>query len=89
MHLFYALVENYKKVGVQVLHKIGEEVSRSEIVWANNPSTKITDIDADAKIVTTTFFDLSGRRMATCEKGIFIKEVTYSNGKKTTTKVVR
>ena len=89
MHLFYALVENYKKVGVQVLHKIGNEVSRSEIVWANNPSTKITDIDADAKIVKTTFFDLSGRRMATCEKGIFIKEVTYSNGKKTTTKVVR
>ncbi|WP_315206198.1 hypothetical protein, partial [Alloprevotella tannerae] len=68
------------------LNRIGV---RSEIVWANNPSTKITDIDTDAKIVKTTFFDLSGRRRATCEKGIFVKEVTYSNGKKTTTKVVR
>lgn len=89
MHLFFAMVENYDRVGVQVLHKIGEEVSRSEIVWAKNPSTNINDIDSDAKIVDTTYFDLSGRRIPKCEKGIYIKTITYSNSKKLITKVIR
>ena len=83
------MVENYDRVGVQVLHKIGEEVSRSEIVWAKNPSTNINDIDSDAKIVNTTYFDLSGRRIPKCEKGIYIKTITYSNNKKLITKVIR
>ena len=88
-HLFYAKVENYDRVGVQVLHKIDNNVSRSEIVWAKNPTTKIFGVENNPQIENITYTDLLGRKINKSTKGVSLKTITYSNGKKETKKVVK
>jgi len=88
-HLFYAKVENYDRVGVQVLHKIDNNVSRSEIVWAKNPTTKIFGVENNPQIENITYTDLLGRKINKSTKGVSLKTITYSNGKKVTKKVVK
>lgn len=87
-HLFYALKEKYKRVGVQVIHKIGEGVNRSEIVWSNNPTDNINKTINNNEIINKTYFDLTGRKLNSNSKGIYIECITYKNGKKIIKKII-
>ena len=72
-----------------MLHKIDNNVSRSEIVWAKNPTTKIFGVENNPQIENITYTDLLGRKINKSTKGVSLKTITYNNGKKETKKVVK
>lgn len=51
-------------------------------------STGIADVDADAEVVSTSFFSLAGARLAAPQRGVNIVVRTLSNGEKVAARVV-
>lgn len=49
----------------------------------------VESVDADAAVVTTEFFDLTGRRVVNPDKGIFIRSEKLEDGTVRTVKVVK
>ncbi|MCI6160382.1 MAG: hypothetical protein MR681_03470 [Prevotella sp.] len=83
----YAFVENCQRVGIQMVYKGGNETRRSDIVWCDNPSTGISAPTAHS-VVSTIYYDLSGRRLSQPTKGVSIRRIIYSDGNQETLKKI-
>jgi hypothetical protein len=75
--------------GIQAVYKDGDTEYTSNIVYVDNSS--IRSILADKNVASTTYYDLSGRRVAAnaLTNGIYLKTVKYTDGTTATTKVAR
>jgi hypothetical protein len=83
---FYAEPTN---PGIQAVYKDGDTEYTSNIVYVD--SSSIRSILADKNVASTTYYDLSGRRVAAnaLTNGIYLKTVKYTDGTTATTKVAR
>lgn len=81
-----------EKVGFQTFYKVGDEVNQSELVWyyIKNESDAIASVDGNKQVVSTEYFDLTGKRLAApATKGLFIQKTTYSDGTQRTVKTAK
>ena len=90
-HTVYIYTTDFAKVGVQSIYTAGDEVNRSEVVYVKNPSySGINEVASGAQIVSTRYYDLSGRELSKAPAmGIYLQLVTYSDGNTTAIKVVK
>lgn len=76
--------EGFDRIGVQMVYTGGDAVSKSEIVYVDVNGGDDPDAIHNATIngqpISTTFTDLSGRRIAKPTKGVYVKTVRYANG---------
>ena len=66
---------NWTKFGIQSVYYGGGERNESNIVWSEELTTGIANVNVDSK--NAVIFDLQGRRVAKATKGLYIV-----NGKK-------
>lgn len=81
-----------EKVGFQTFYKVGDEVNQSELVWyyIKNESDAIASVNGNKQVVSTEYFDLTGKRLAApATKGLFIQKTTYSDGTQRTVKTAK
>ena len=90
-HTVYIYTTDFSTVGVQSFYTAGGEVNYSEIATVENPThTGINEVNGDAQIIGTRYYDLAGRELpAAPATGIFLQSNTYSNGAISTIKVVK
>ena len=90
-HTVYLYTTNYNKVGVQSIYTAGDEVNRSQIVYVNNPTpTSVNELATGAQVVSTRYYDLTGRQLPTAPStGLYLQLTTYSDGTVSTVKVVK
>ena len=90
-HTVYIYTTDFSTVGVQSFYTAGDEVNYSEIVTVENPThTGINEITGDAKVISTRYYDLTGRELpAAPATGFYLQSTTYSNGATATIKVVK
>ncbi len=83
--------DDYEKLGVQVIYKGGGETRTSDIVYYEEETTGISnpavEAGSDARITDTFYTDLSGRRVSSPAKGIYLKTVKRADGTSKTVKV--
>lgn len=88
--------EGVTTVGVQAIYYCNEVRTVSDIVTLNLETGEVTNIPAEAgvqdvrisgNIVSTEYYDLSGRKVSHPQNGIFIKKATLENGQIITSKV--
>ena len=92
--------EPAKNVGIQTIYRGGGEEHRSNIVYYDiNTAQTYTVSDTDGialrkdsqneKVVSTVYYDMTGRKVAADAKGLIIKKVTLSDGSQKSYKLVR
>lgn len=87
----YVYVTGFDRMGVQAIYKVNGETNKSDIVYwdgsvvsgIENAVTKET-----AGVVSTEYFDLSGRRVPAPVKGVYMKVSKLANGSVTSSKFV-
>lgn len=79
------------RVGVQMIYRGGNEEHKSKIVWWNIPlsqvETGIGSISDNGNTVSTTYYDITGRKVLKPAHGIFIKKQLFTDGTVKTCKV--
>ena len=65
-----------------------ENVAYTVAGSSSDPVTAIKALSTEDKVAKTVYYDLTGRLVANPSNGLFIKAVTYQNGKTVTKKVV-
>lgn len=85
-HFFSFYFDGFEQLGVQTVYKDGEKEFCSEIIDGIVASV-IDSVDSTATVISEDIYNLSGQKVANPEKGIFIKKMTYSDGKVKTVKV--
>lgn len=84
--------EGITTVGVQLVYYCGKERTQSEIMTLNLETGKVTSSGVNEIIagnpVSTTYFDLSGRKVAHPSGGIFVKRVIDEDGKVSVSKII-
>lgn len=75
----YLYVTGFERIGVQMVYKGGGETRKSAIVYCD-ATDGISRVTSHGAAVSRTFTDLSGRRVAAPEKGIYVETVTYADG---------
>ena len=89
-HSFTFFLTGYERIGVQSIHKIGDEVAKSDIVYSDGTATAIrTATQEDAECVSETYTDLSGRRVAVPSKGLYIRSMKMSDGSICSMKIMK
>jgi len=90
-HTVYLYTTDYTTVGVQSLYTAGGEENWSDIAAVANPNpTSITEVRDGAQVVSTSYYDLTGRELPSAPaKGLYLQRATYSDGTATVTKVVK
>ena len=89
-HSFTFFLTGYERIGVQSIHKIGDEVAKSDIVYSDGTATAIrTATQEDAECVSETYTDLSGRRVAVPSKGLYIRSMKMSDGSIRSMKIMK
>ena len=67
----------------------GDECLYSDIVYSDGSVvTGIKNASADAKAMSVTYYDLSGRKVQNPKHGVFVKKTVMSDGKVKTGKMV-
>ena len=93
-------IASWKRIGLQSIYRGGGEENVSEIDWFDiqayiaelksmltpSVSTAISTIDADSQV---RYYDLQGRIVDANSKGVFVKQITLSDGTVKNIKVVR
>ena len=75
--------EGFDRIGVQMVYTGAGEVNKSDIVYVSatgDDPDGIHNATANGQPISTTFTDLSGRRVAAPSKGIYVKTTRYANG---------
>lgn len=85
-HLFFFYEKDFERFGIQSVYIDGEAEHPSEIVYADAASVSAITPDA-ATVVSTVYYDLSGRPVANPASGLYIRRATLSDGTHSTTKV--
>lgn len=89
-HTVYLYTTDFSTVGVQSFYTAGDEVNHSDIVTVKNPTTGIDEINNNARIIRSRYYDLTGRELpAAPTTGIYLQTNTYSTGATSTIKVVK
>lgn len=83
IYSLYYHAMGFKQFGVQVFYTGGGQTKKSNLVWYNKRLAAIDNTIADGqqKVVSTTFTDLSGRRIDNPTKGLYIVTTKYADGK--------
>lgn len=90
LHLFLIYNQIKSKVGIQMVYRGGNEVHESEITWYEIASTAISERnDEKVNVISTNYYDLTGRRITKPEAGIYIKSEKLSNGEIRNTKIIK
>lgn len=83
---------SWSKIGVQSIYYGGGETNKSDIVWFDVHQYYVDGVEmvaTDSDATSVSYFDLQGRRATSATRGIIIKQVRYSNGQVTRTKMLR
>lgn len=65
-----------------------ENVTQIKAGESTEPITALKTLDTETQEVRTVYYDLTGRQVSNPSNGLFIKAITYKNGKTVTRKVV-
>ncbi|MDE6437968.1 MAG: hypothetical protein K2K69_10745 [Muribaculaceae bacterium] len=80
--------EEVETLGVQAFYKnISGEVTSSELVTWENPSAGVANVSADSPVVSTEYFDMTGRSISE-PSGLCIRRITRANGTVETAKTI-
>ena len=82
----------WKKLGIQVVYKAGGQERVSDIFYSDQtvvPSAVRVISGADKEIVDSVYYDLTGRRIAEPEHGLYIRVDRYSDGTTRSVKTIR
>lgn len=77
----------FTRCGVQALYKDGDNILYSDIVYSDGTVSGINSTAASAPLATT-YYDLSGRKVAQPQHGIFIQKNISADGTQQTRKLV-
>lgn len=89
-HTFTFFVTGFEHIGVQSIHKIGDEVAKSDIVYNDGITTAISHVaKKDAACVSNIYTDLSGRRVSVPSKGMYIHTMKMSDGSVRSVKMMK
>lgn len=88
-HFFNFYFEGADRIGIQVIYKDGNDEYLSDIVYTDGETVNVEGIESENSVpVRTEYYDLYGRRINQPEKGVYIRSVILSNGKRISTKTV-
>ena len=77
-------------IGVQMVYKYDGMTMKSDIVTLNLKEVAgIHDTPADKRVVSTTYFDLSGRRVSGNARGVVIRRQLFDDNTTATSKIIR
>lgn len=83
MRVIKIFSEGFDRIGVQMVYTGAGEVNKSDIVYTSatgDDPDAIHNVTANGQPLSTTFTDLSGRRVAAPSRGIYVKTIRYANG---------
>lgn len=79
-HAFSITFFDYNTIDVQTFYRNGEKEYASDVVQMVGSNVSVESLNADRKPVAETWFDIHGRRVANPDKGIYIRNIEYSDG---------
>lgn len=85
-HVVRWRVDGYSTLGVQAVYTVGGIVNKSDIVYANIASG-VEGVNIGNDITSVEYFDLTGKKVENPEKGIYVRKMTFENGKILTSKI--
>lgn len=95
-HIVIWRQDGFETIGIQAIYTVGESVNKSEIIKANlteepvdpdQPDVAVDGILAD-DVKNVEYFDMTGCKVSSPERGIYIRKISFENGKTITDKVV-
>lgn len=91
LHYIYLYSTGFSKIGVQVIYTGGGETNESEIAWYYLESDGIEDAAtvSNGEVKSVIYTDLSGRRVTSPGRGIYIKSMKYADGSVKSVKVMK
>lgn len=91
LHNVYFYSTGFSKIGVQVTYTGGDETHKSEIAWYYTDTEGIENAGSESlgAIRSVSYTDMSGRKVTSPSKGVFVKSITYSDGSTRNVKVVK
>lgn len=95
MHNMFFYMDGVSKVGIQAMYKYNDKVYKSNLVefeitedgFRPTAVNGVTD-DAD-RVLSVSFYDLSGRRVSNPSSGIYLKTMKMADGTQKTVKIVK
>jgi len=75
-------------IGVQAFYEVDGVKNGSEIAWAFDPHSSISEMNAGKTVASVRYFNVAGQEMAQ-PQGMTIQVTTYTDGTTTATKVVK
>ena len=75
-------------IGVQAFYEVDGVKNGSEIAWAFDPHSSISEMNAGKTVASVRYFNVAGQEMAQ-PQGMTIQVTTYSDGTTSATKVVK
>ena len=80
-----------ERIGIQAYYTVDGVRTASHIVyWPDGETmTALGKLNADKQVATTTYYDLSGRRLTQPVSGVNVMVTRYTDGTSATTKVVK
>lgn len=77
------------QVGIQVFYTIGREKNASDIVYLEvYPNTGVDELNAGKQVADVRYYNIAGQEMAR-PNGLTIQVTTYTDGTRSTTKVIK
>lgn len=87
-HFFSIMFSDYDSLAVQTLYRDGDKTWASDIVYAvGGPSDAIKNVSETSFPTKVEWFDMTGRKVAAPQNGIYVKRTSYSDGSVKTAKV--
>ncbi|MDY6206211.1 MAG: hypothetical protein SPI30_05625 [Prevotella sp.] len=85
----YYYRNDFRKIGVQMVYKYGGEVHKSDITYLDTQVVDdIQETTSASRVKSTSYFDLSGRKISAPSRGIVLKSITMEDGTVKTVKMV-
>lgn len=85
-HIICWRTAGFTSLGVQALYTVNGVTNRSEVVTYKLGDSSLDTVTALPQ--TVEFYDLAGRKILNPTSGMYVKRITYDNGKTETVKVV-
>lgn len=87
-HIIYWKLDGFSTLGIQAVYTVGGIVNKSEIVSANiSGKDGVDDVMIGNDISAIEYYDLTGNKVENPEKGIYVRKMTFENGKIITSKI--
>lgn len=85
----YYYHNDFQKVGVQMVYKYGGETHRSSIMYLDTQVIdNIQDLEAEKKVKSVAYYDLSGRKTSALARGLIVKVTKMEDGTVKTQKLI-